>query len=304
MNIIFIDANIYLNFYDSNKPELKKLLDSIFEIKSSLFINRQIANEVSRNKLDVAQRSLMNHFKNLSEIKEINLPEQLDMEITSFKDWNNNSKSLHKKQKELQNNLENIIHKTLEKIMLSTDRVSVTFNYIFESAIEISEDEIQAARLRRELGNPPGKPDDPLGDQISWEQFLKHSSKSENIWIITNDSDYYTTFKNKRYLNPFLYDELIKRSNNNPSIFCFASLAEGLKHFNDFSSEKIDKLPTEEELDNIAEEELSNLPSQIENSRVFPIVERGEVKYMHLPPGFQSPNHYIQYLRAFDSDDL
>ncbi|MHC5778685.1 hypothetical protein [Nostoc sp.] len=78
--------------------------------------------------------------------------------------------------------------------------------------------------------------------------------------------------------------------------------AEGLKHFNDFSSEKIDKLPTEEELENIAEEELSNLPSQIENSKVFPIFERGEVKYMYLPPGFTSPNHYIQYLRAFDSD--
>jgi predicted nucleic acid-binding protein len=64
MKKIFIDANIYLNFFDSNKPELKKLLGSLLQIKDSLFIGSQIVNEVNRNKLDVAQRSLRNHFNN------------------------------------------------------------------------------------------------------------------------------------------------------------------------------------------------------------------------------------------------
>ena len=71
MKKIFIDANIYLSFFDNSKPELKKLLDSLVEIKNSLFIGSQIVDEVNRNKLNVAQRSLFNHFKNLENLKKI-----------------------------------------------------------------------------------------------------------------------------------------------------------------------------------------------------------------------------------------
>ena len=306
MKKIFIDANIYLNFFDSNKPELKKLLDSLLEIKDSLFIGSQIVNEVNRNKLDVAQRSLSNHFNNLSKIKPINLPEHLEMESTTLKKWNSQSQEIYDKNENLNKELEDIIHKTLEEIMCSSDKVSHTFRLLFEGALEASEHEIQAGRYRREVGNPPGKPNDPLGDQVSWEQFKNCSSDSENIWIITKDKDYYTAFKNERYLNPFLYDELVKANTNSatPSIFCFESLAEGLKHFKKNSLEKIDKLPTEEELKIITEEELSDSAAQTEAPNLFSIVQEGKLVSMYLPSGFRSPGHYLQYLRAFDSEEL
>ncbi|WP_009633244.1 PIN domain-containing protein [Synechocystis sp. PCC 7509] len=303
MKKIFIDANIYLNFFDSNKPELKKLLCSLLESKNSLFINAQIVNEVNRNKLGIAQKSLINHFTNLSNIKSSNLPEHLEMESTNLQSWNSQSKKIHQEQEALQKELEALIHKTLEEIMFSNDQVSRTFSLLFEGALEASEPEFQAARLRKELGNPPGKPNDPLGDQISWEQFLNFSRGSEKIWIITNDLDYYTVFKGKRYLNSFLYNELFKAKANPPSIFCFASLAEGLRHFNENSLEKIDNLPTDEELKLITEEELSSSVAQTEASRFFPVFEQGKLTYVYLPPGFKSPNHYIQYLRTYDSEE-
>ncbi len=53
MKKVFIDANIYVNFFDSNQSTLKALLDSLVEIKDSLFISSQIVDEVNRNKLDV-----------------------------------------------------------------------------------------------------------------------------------------------------------------------------------------------------------------------------------------------------------
>ena len=306
MKKIFIDANIYLNFFDSNKPELKKLLDSLLEIKDSLFIGSQIVNEVNRNKLDVAQRSLSNHFNNLSNIKQINLPEHLERESTTIKNWNIQSQDIYEKNKEVNKELEKIIHETLEKIMCSSDKVSHTFRLLFEGDLEASEHEIQAGRYRREVGNPPGKPNDPLGDQVSWEQFKNCSSESEKIWIITKDRDYYTAFKNERYLNSFLYDELVKANTNiaTPSIFCFESLAEGLKHFKKNSLEKIDKLPTEEELKIITEEELSDYAAQTEAPNLFSIVQEGKLVSMYLPSGFRSPGHYLQYLRAFDSEEL
>lgn len=303
MKKVFIDANVYLSFFDSNKPGLKKLLDSLLEIKDSLFIGSQIVDEVNRNKLDVAQRSLLNHFKDLSNIKKINLPEHLELKSANLQNWNSQSHEIHEKQKALQKELEELIHKTLEEIMCSVDKVSQTFRLLFEGALEASEQEIQAARYRREIGNPPGKPNDPLGDQVSWEQFKNCSSSSDKIWIITKDLDYYTAFKDRLYLNALLYNELIIANAANPSIFCFESLADGLKHFNANSSEKIEKLPTEDELKIITEEELSDSATQTEGLSFFPIVEQGKLTYMDLPPGFKSPNHYIQYLRAFDSEE-
>lgn len=304
MKKIFIDANIYLKFFDSNKPELKKLLNALVEIKDSLFLSSQIVDEVNRNKLDVAQRSLNNHFSNLANIKPVNLPEHLEAVSVNLQIWNNQSKEMYQQRKELQKTLEELIHTTLEEIMLSTDKVSQTFRILFEGAAKASENEIQAARYRREVGNPPGKSNDPLGDQISWEQFKNCSSCSENLWIITNDSDYYTAFKNKTYLNAFLYNELLVTNTAKPSIFCFETLAEGLKHFNEQSSKKIDTLPTKEELEIIAEEELSGSVTQIKALDSFPIVERGKIINVPLPPGFSSPNHYIQYLKAYDSEEL
>jgi predicted nucleic acid-binding protein len=301
MQKIFIDANIYLNFFDSNKPELKKLLDSLLDIKDSLFIGAQIVNEVNRNKLAVAQRSLNNHFNSLSNINPINLPEHLEVQSTNLQKWNSQSKEIHLGYKSLQQELEFLIHKTLEEIMQSADKVSRTFNLIFKDAIEASECEIIAARYRKEIGNPPGKFDDPLGDQISWEQFLNHSNSSEKIWIITKDQDYYTFFRNKRYLNSFLYNELVANNLAIPIVFCFESLAEGLKHFNENSLEKIENLPTEDELKIITEEELAD---SIKIPQFFPITEQRELKYTYLPPGFRSPNHYINYLKAYDSEDI
>lgn len=306
MKKIFIDANIYLNFFNGNKPELKKLLNSLLEIKDSIFISSQIVNEVNRNKLNIANNSLMEHFKNfkaLSEnINKVNLPEHLERETKSLQSWNSKSNNMKDTHKDLQKDLEALIHKTLNEIMHSVDPVSSTFNLLFQGALEASEHEIKAARFRRELGNPPGKYDDPLGDQISWEQFLNCSSGSEHIWIITADLDYFTdckAYSNKKiYLNPFLHNELVKvnTATANPSIYCFKTLAEGLKHFNQYSSEKINKLPTEEELKAIAEEELSD--------STFQIYEQGELKYMYLPPGFTSPNHYLHYLRVVDAEDM
>lgn len=302
MKKVFIDANVYLSFFDSNKPELKKLLDSLVEIKDSLFIGSQIVNEVNRNKLDVAQRSLLNHFKELSNIKKINLPEHLELKSANLQNWNSQSNEIHEKQKTLQQELEELIHKTLEEIMCSVDKVSQTFRLLFEGALEASEQEIQAARYRREIGNPPGKPNDPLGDQVSWEQFLNCSSNSDKIWIITKDLDYYTAFKDRRYLNAFLYNELIVTNTANPLIFCFESLADGLKHFNANSLEKIEKLPTEDELKIITEEELSDSATQTKGLGAF-YDEQGKLT-LNLPPGV-SPNHYyIQYLKAFESEDI
>lgn len=310
MKEIFIDANIYVNFFDSNQSTLKTLLDSLVEIKDSLFITSQIVDEVNRNKLKVAQRSLGNHFESLSKVnqdnKKINLPEHLEIGSTNLQTWNSQRTNINKENKKLYDELKDIINNTLTEIMCSSDKVSQTFNLLFQDSLVASEEEIKKGRYRRELGNPPGKPNDPLGDQISWEQFLNASRELENIWIITTDKDYYTTFKGKNYLNSFLYNELVKANvHANPSIFCFDSLAKGLEHFSKISSQIISNLPQEETLKIIAKEELSNSAPQLEPPSSFTIIQKnGEHISINLPPGYPSPNAYFKYLQSCDPFEL
>ena len=51
--VLFIDANQYLNLYGMIAG--RKLLDSVDELKSHIFVSSQIVNEVFRNKLQCAQ---------------------------------------------------------------------------------------------------------------------------------------------------------------------------------------------------------------------------------------------------------
>ncbi|CAN1573482.1 PIN domain (DUF4935) [Flavobacteriaceae bacterium] len=82
MKILFIDANIYLRFFDSNQKEFKKLLEELLKIKSNLFITNQIVNEIERNKLSVFEKSI-NNYKNKINIENVFLPEHFATESNS-----------------------------------------------------------------------------------------------------------------------------------------------------------------------------------------------------------------------------
>ncbi len=257
---LFIDANIYLRFYDSSRRELKKLLDSLLEVKDYLFITNQIASEIRRNKLCVAARSFKKTFQDMG-IQKATLPEHLDdTESSSMKKWNEKRNKLITDENTLKEDYTEIIHRSLESIMVSTDSVSLILGKLFVSPIVASEQEIAAARKRKELGSPPGKHGNPLGDEISWEQLLNTYNGSEKIWLISNDHDFFVEYDKKPYLNAFLYNELkLKNKGKPPSIFCFRSLADGLANFNETSGHKIKQLPSPDLLNAIKMEEAATL---------------------------------------------
>src|SRR5262249_8230502 len=87
--------------------------------------------------------------------------------------------------------IEGAISDQLQSIAQSTDSVSVAPRPLLTAAVPPSEAELIAARLRKELGNPPGKPSDPLGDQLTWEQLLTHVQPTDELWIVTRDLDYF-----------------------------------------------------------------------------------------------------------------
>lgn len=257
---LFIDANIYLRFYDSNSKEFKKLLKSLEEVKKNIFMTSQFQDEIERNKLGVFLRSFVSYEKQLV-LNKVSLPEHLEASSDKeLKNWNTTTDKIKKKVGEQKNKLRKITEDLIESIADNKDKVSQTLNKIFSSSLVPNEELTESARKRREIGNPPGKNNDPLGDQISWEQLLDKVDKIDELWIVTNDNDYFIEFGRKCYLNPFLTHEL-KNKNELVKIYCFNTLSESFTSFNE--SKKISSLPTEKELGEITIEEKKS--NQIQN---------------------------------------
>lgn len=270
---IFIDTNIYLRFYDSSSKEFKKLLNSLIEIKDVIFIPQQVVDETERNKLDVFLRAFKEHIKN-AKFNKISLPEQVEsIENEELKSWNKETLDLQNKIREQESKLKEITSKLIIEINENKDGVSKSLLEIFNLKTIPNEEQINKAKLRKALGNPPGKKGDPIGDELSWEQILDVASGIDNLYIISADTDYLYEFNKVCYLNSKLYSEL-KSKNSNLRIHCFNTLSEGLKKYSEKES-KI-SLPSNDEMelikqaekeqyldeivDKLSESEIQNIP--------------------------------------------
>lgn len=256
---LLIDANIYLRFYDSNSKQFKKLLSSLSEIKENIVVTAQIADEVRRNKLNVAVASFNKYLKKLG-MQKTTLPEHFDgIENNRMQEWNTKRNKLIAEEEVLRNNFDEIVEETISSIVTSTDKVSVVLEDLFKHTIVVKEHELSAAKKRKGNGNPPGKPDDSLGDQVTWEQLLGLYDGATKLWIISNDHDYCVEYRGKKYLNAFLFQELARKSSSKPDVYCFGTLAEGLTHYNNNSGHKVKALPSDEILKEITIEESLNM---------------------------------------------
>jgi len=152
-----------------------------------------------------------------------------------------------------------VVEQLLLKIMKGEDGASVTLNKVFENSLLPTTEEFNKARIRKELGNPPGKPTDSLGDQVTWEQLLSTYDGASPLWIISNDNDYSSKVNKTRFLNSYLFNEIKKKLQNEPTIYIFETLAGGISHYSENRPEPVEHLPAKEELEKIAEKEIRPL---------------------------------------------
>jgi len=249
---IFIDANQYLSLYSVIKG--KQLLNLLTEQQQHIFITAQIADEVQRNKLNIAKRFLSEQVKSLN-VGKVNVPEHLfDVSQPTSKLLKNSIRTTAANAKKLRKALENAVFEHLGRISRSEDKVSKALTILFIKAIKPTSAELELARARKEIGNPPGKYKDVLGDQLSWEQLLNQYRKKQKVWLITGDSDFRTNHDGKLFLNPFLYQELTQIAGRAPEIFCFDNIDEGIRHFVKEMKVKTEALPTKQESEAIQDE--------------------------------------------------
>jgi hypothetical protein len=181
-----------------------------------------------------------------------------DGKSSKISDWNKQRKELEKSTKESNNALATILNDIMSKISMSQDNVSKALSGLYKNSYFYSETDIARARLRKELGNPPGKSQDPLGDQFSWELLLNVLPKVDKLWIVSNDMDYFTENNKTLHLNPVLYND-VKRCNEKTEVKTFNTLSDALRDFDKI--EKIQSIPSEEELNEISKTEEQILSS-------------------------------------------
>ncbi len=135
------------------------------------------------------------------------------------------------------------------------DGITQKLKQIFKFSLKPTSEEESIANKLKEYGNPPGKRSDPIGDQLSWVQLLNKLRSNDRLIIITLDKDYASIYGKKSYINSKLHFELEQK---NIDYFVYSDLSDGIKKFEylqDKSGLKIEKFPSEEELEKIKKEE-------------------------------------------------
>jgi hypothetical protein len=230
-NTVFIDANIYLNCYERRYKDYRKLLENVASIKKSVLFTMAVSDEVKRNRAGAYVKQNKVPIFVPEDPKDISEPNQHHLateEDDSLKEIKNGRKDLKSAHEELVKKVKDFHLKNIKSIVDGRDDVSRAISHL--KVTEPTAEQMDRARHRKEVGNPPGKPDDPLGDQISWEQLIDKVTNKSSIWLVSNDGDYLVRAENEVFLNPYLMDELSKRYSD-IKIFCFDNLADFFQEF-------------------------------------------------------------------------
>jgi hypothetical protein len=200
---LFIDTNIFLSFYhltSEDLEELRKLAVLLDQKKVTLYVTDQVRAEFSRNR----ENKIADAVKRLTD-QRLNL--QFPQLCKDYAEYN--------ELRELQRSYESAHSSLLEKIgrdvAEQTLKADKTIQELFTKAtiIETTDTLVERARLRIQVGNPPGK-EGSLGDAISWEALLSEVSEKDELFFITDDRDYVSVL-NENEFNGFLLGEWTQR---------------------------------------------------------------------------------------------
>ena len=216
---LFIDSNIFLSFYAFTNEDLTKLEELALMIERKeidLLLPQQVIDETRRNRANV----INNSFKKFGEAK-------ISLEFPSYckkyEQYTPMQKCLEQL-KEFHRGMITDIQKDLDDQRLPADSlIQQLFN--LATTMDNTQQSIECARLRIELGNPPGKKGS-IGDAVIWETLLTKVKKGDSLCIVSDDSDFRSPL-GKDSLNEFLQQEWSAAKNS--ELYFYRNLSEFFK---------------------------------------------------------------------------
>ena len=229
--LVFIDTNIYLDFYRYRNDVSLSLLQRLDNNHNRIITTAEVEMEYKKNRQKVILEAL--HSIRPQSAGQLNMPSFL-----KESKYNKTSSRLAKERDTLANKLLIRTEKLLEspgrydpvyKILQRLFKARATCH--LNRGSKIRADIREKAQKRYILGYPPRKPNDTsVGDAINWEWII-HCARQcqDNIVLISRDSDYGAFEKSNYYLNDWLVQEFKERVSHNRSITLTGRLAEGFR---------------------------------------------------------------------------
>jgi predicted nucleic acid-binding protein len=229
--LLFIDTNIYLDFYRIRNEVKASFLENLEAIKDSLIVTDQVEMEFKKNR----QSAILDGMKELKPPSKINVPGVLknDKSATAL---GNDQKKINDRIKKLKDRLDNVlenpvrydkVYQVLQRIFSKKQDIDLYRNHKIRYEVR------ELAQKRFMLGYPPRKKNDTsIGDAINWEWLLYVAEeKNADLWIVSRDGDFGTTQDNKGFLNDWLKQEFRQRINKQRKIILCPTLSLALREF-------------------------------------------------------------------------
>ncbi len=218
---VFIDTNILLNFFHFSKDELDAL-NNVFASHehgaAKVHLTQQVCDEFRRNRENKIKDAL-------KRFKEVKYSAQLPSFMKGYKEYND----IRKLSAELQHLTKAIMDKVDADIAARCLLADRLIQDIFSRSelIETTREVFAIASMRMAIGNPPGK-NNSIGDAINWTLLLESVPNGEDLHVISDDGDFYSTL-NEEAVHPFLEEEWKKKKS---SLFVYRTLSTFMKeHF-------------------------------------------------------------------------
>lgn len=212
---LFVDANIYLDFYhfsNDDLDELKKLVDLVNKGEITLVLTSQVIDEVRRNR-DNKVADAYNKFKD-SKIT-LNLPQI----CKGYSEFPKITRSVHV----LRTLIDELDKKLIKDINERTLKADEIINQLFGGAVVIDSSQfLERARIRLDLGNPPGK-QRSYGDALTWTSLISELKDKKNLFFISDDIDYKSPLDEFTF-NTYLRDEWKKLKKSD--LFFYVKLSD------------------------------------------------------------------------------
>jgi hypothetical protein len=237
---VFVDTNIFLNFYHFSKEDLdslKNVFASHQHGAATVHLTEQVRDEFRRNRETKISDAL-------KQFKSVSFAPQMPAFMKAYDEYT----AMDELSAELQEKRKSILAKAEADVAKKALIADALIKDIFtKSKIVSTDDTIYSNACRRmKIGNPPGK-NNSIGDSINWLVLLGRIPDGKDLHIISADGDFFSKLDERR-AHPFLEEEWQERKKSKLRVY--RTLSDFLKaHFDgvafSFDADKdawIDKL--------------------------------------------------------------
>jgi hypothetical protein len=213
MKTVFIDSQIWLSLYDFSSDDLTQFskLHDLVGRDIEIVLTEQVFEEVKRNRENKI-RDALSAFRNVG-TQIPNLCKGYE-QYSAFRELQKHYQAAHK-------DLLKLVEADIDKEALHADQV---IERIFSKLVPIrrTNELVQSAKIRYEIGNPPGK-DKSYGDAINWLTLMECVPNGVDLFFVSGDKDYRSAVNDDR-MNGYLRNEW--KDKKSSDIFLYKSLTD------------------------------------------------------------------------------